>query len=71
MQIDVSKPEGNAFTVMGTVRRFLIDTARGDEVKRVLARMQAGDYKHLCEVATQVSNGSITFYHPTEDEFHG
>lgn len=61
MQINVKSQEGNAFAIMGAVQRLLKDAGRGDEVAGVMARMTSGDYRHLCEVAEEVTNGTFTF----------
>ena len=61
MNIDTSGPQGNAWAIMGIVSDLLKRTDRKDEVKEVMDRMMSGDYENLCEVATEVSNGVITF----------
>jgi len=59
MEIDKSSPDGNAFAIMGYVRRLLKDTGRYDEWPEVSERMKSGDYDNLCAVAEEVSHGSI------------
>lgn len=59
MKIYANRPEGNAFTIMGTVRSLLAQTGRKDEIPAVMERMTSGDYDNLCAVAEEVSNGSI------------
>lgn len=59
MEIDKRSPDGNAFAVMGYVRRLLRDVGRLDEWPAIRERMQSGDYDNLCAVAEEVTHGSI------------
>ena len=59
MDIDARSPDGNAFAIMGAVRRLLIDSGRGDDWPDTERRMQAGDYNNLCDIAEKVTYGSI------------
>ena len=68
MIIDVTSPDGNAFAIIGYVRRLLKAAGREDEIKATVDRMMSGDYANLCAVATEATNGSIEFYDPREDE---
>jgi hypothetical protein len=61
MEIDIRQPEGNAFAIMGVVRRYLRQTNQKDKIEEVLAEMMSGDYENLCEVAENVTHGAITF----------
>jgi len=61
-------PEGNAFAIMALVQRLLKDTGRKDEWPEVEQRMTSGDYDNLCQVAEEVSHGSISFEDDWEDE---
>ena len=62
MRINTSGPDGNAFSIMGVVKRFLRETGQEDKWDATREEMTAGDYVHLCEVATEVTCGAITFY---------
>ena len=69
MIIDKSAPEGNAFAVMGFVRRLLKETDRLDEWPAAQERMQSGDYNNLCAVASEVTYGAIEFIGPDADDW--
>lgn len=60
LEIDARSPDGNAFAIMGYVRRLLEGTSRRDEIPAIMERMRSGDYKNLCAVAEEVTFGSIT-----------
>lgn len=57
--INVKKPEGNAFCIMGTVSSILKQCGRRDEIPEVMARMKSGDYDNLCDVAEEVTHGTL------------
>ncbi len=59
MEIDATGPDGNAFAIMGYLRRLMVDTGRRNEVKTVLAQCMAGSYDQLCERVEEESFGSI------------
>lgn len=59
MLIDARKPEGNAFGIMAVVRDLLMQADRSAEWPAVQKRMMEGNYDHLCDVAEEVSFGSI------------
>ena len=59
MEIDATKPEGNAIHVMGYVQDLLEQVGRSDEWLEIVGRMKSGDYENLCQVAEDVTNGSI------------
>ena len=59
MEIDAQSEDGNVFVVMATVRRLLKDIGRMDRWPAVEARMKEGDYNHACDVAEEVTYGSI------------
>ncbi len=60
MEIDARGPDGNAFAIIGYVRRLLKKADREDEIAEACYRMMSGDYNNLCQVAEEVTNGSIT-----------
>jgi len=59
VEIDAQSEDGNVFVVMATVRRLLKDIGRMDRWPAVEARMKEGDYNHACDVAEEVTYGSI------------
>ncbi len=68
MEINIAGPDGNVFVIMGVARKLLEDTHRGDEIPLAMKRMQLGTYGEALAVATEVSNGSITFYDSRKDD---
>ena len=60
MEIDAKSPHGNAWYIISAVRKLLIDVGRGDEANKVSGRMRSGNYENLCNIAEEVTNGSIT-----------
>lgn len=60
MEIDATSPDGNAFTIIGLVKRILEETNRIDEWPDIEERMMSGDYNNLCDVAEEVTYGTIT-----------
>jgi len=62
IEIDLSGSQGNAFSVMGTVRSVLKQVGKSkDEIESVMTDMQSGDYAHLIEVAKTATDGLIEF----------
>ena len=59
MQIDARSTLGNAYYIMGAVEDLLKKVGRADEVAGVMQRMKSGDYENLCQVAEEVTFGSI------------
>lgn len=59
MQIDATAPEGNVYFIMAAVRRLLIDIGREDKWPAIEARMKSGDYNNACDVAEEVTHGSV------------
>ena len=68
MIIDRTAPEGNAYAIMGTVTALMRASGCADELPAIMVRMRSGDYNNLCRIATEVSNGSITFCDGEEDD---
>jgi len=68
MRIDAKGRDGNAFAIMGIVAKLLKATGRHDEIALVQARMMSGNYANLCDVAEEVSGGSIQIVNRGEDE---
>ncbi len=59
MKISAKASEGNAFAIMGSVRRWLQDNHRATDWPRVREEMKAKDYNHLCNTAELVTKGEI------------
>ena len=59
MEIDAKSPQGNAFYIIGAVCRLLKEVGRDSEVAAVREKMMSGNYDNLCEVAEEVTFGSI------------
>lgn len=59
MEIDAKAPEGNAFSIMGFVQELLCQSGRTDDTDDVMKRMRESDYENLCNVAEEVTFGSI------------
>mgnify|MGYP005825051743 CR=1 FL=1 len=58
--IDSTSPEGNAFSIMGTVKKVLQEMGKSKtEIEEAMERMKSGDYNDLCEVANSVTNGLV------------
>jgi hypothetical protein len=52
--IDLTGPDGNAFALMGNVKRWCRDLSFTEEnTSLILADMQSGDYDHLLEVVEE------------------
>ena len=60
IEIDTKSSDGNAFAIMGYVRRIFRELGR-DDFAKVQEDMMSGDYKHLCEVAERECEGLLTF----------
>jgi hypothetical protein len=59
MEIDARSPDGNAFTIMGYVRRLLKESGREADWPKVQERMMDGDYANLCAVAEEATFGCV------------
>lgn len=46
--IDLTGPQGNAFFLLGTARKWAKDL--GKDVNKIMEEMQESDYEHLLEV---------------------
>jgi hypothetical protein len=47
VEVQLTGQDGNAFAVLGTVRKALMDAGYGDDVEAFLAEATSGDYDHL------------------------
>lgn len=51
MTIDLSGPQGNAFFLLGTAKKLMVNLQFSPEqVEKVLDEMKSGDYNNLCNV---------------------
>ena len=59
VRLNLNSPDGNAFAIMGTVKKVL-EIAKVSEgvIDSILKEMKSGDYDHLCEIAGRI----ITLY---------
>lgn len=60
--IDKAGPEGNAFAIMGQVKKILEQTDRAHEWPEIQEKMMADDYDALCKVAEEETYGLIEIY---------
>ena len=51
----------NAFEIIATVAGILKQTGRSSEIREVRRKMMKGDYEHLKAVATEETQGVLTF----------
>ena len=58
--IDLSGPEGNAFCLLGTAKRFARQLEL--DVEKVMSEMQSGDYDNLVEVFDSYFGDYVTLY---------
>jgi hypothetical protein len=47
VEVQLTGQDGNAFAVLGAVRKALVDAGHDDEVEAFLAEATSGDYDHL------------------------
>jgi hypothetical protein len=47
VEVQLTGQDGNAFAVLGAVRKALVDAGYHDEVEAFLAEATSGDYDHL------------------------
>ena len=59
MEIDATKPEGNAFLIMGHVAELMKAAGRADEIPEIMEHMKSGNYANLCRIAEEETFGSI------------
>ena len=57
MTSQFSGPDGNAFMIMGIVRRYLIDIGESEGAKVYIVEATSGDYEHLLEVSLEYCPG--------------
>jgi hypothetical protein len=47
VEVQLTGEDGNAFAVLGVVRKALVDAGHQDEVEAFFAEATSGDYQHL------------------------
>jgi hypothetical protein len=47
VEVQLTGEDGNAFAVLGAVRKALVDAGHQDEVEAFFAEATSGDYQHL------------------------
>lgn len=47
VEVQLTGQDGNAFAVLGVVRKALVDAGHQDEVETFFAEATSGDYDHL------------------------
>ncbi len=47
VEVQLTGQDGNAFAVLGAVRKALVDAGHEDQVEAFLAQATSGDYDHL------------------------
>jgi hypothetical protein len=47
VEVQLTGEDGNAFAVLGAVRKALVDAGHQDEVEAFFAEATSGDYDHL------------------------
>jgi hypothetical protein len=51
VEVQLTGEDGNAFAVLGVVRKALVDAGHQDEVEAFFAEATSGDYQHLLGLA--------------------
>ena len=58
--IDSTSSEGNAFYIMGIVKKVLQQMGESKtEITEAVEKMQDGDYDNLCTIANEVTDGFV------------
>ena len=60
IEIDLTGPDGNAFVIMGYVKRLAEQLNRDTDV--ILKEMMSGDYENLIEVFDREFGDYVTLY---------
>ena len=61
MKNNVKSPQGNVFYIQGIVLQLLLAANREADIKRVMADMKSGDYRHALDVETRETFGILEF----------
>ncbi len=68
MRIDVDAPEGNAFYIIGQVRRFMKEIGDPDaHIEKVTKSMYECGYEELLEAAVEETKGWLEFWKDDEE----
>jgi hypothetical protein len=62
IEIDLTGPDGNAFTLMGYAKRFATQLEWEDKGAALINEMMEGDYEHLLEVFDNAFGEFVTLY---------
>jgi len=60
IEIDLTGPDGNAFALMGSAKRFARQL--GNDSNPIIEDMMSGDYEHLLEVFEEHFGSFVTLY---------
>jgi|TARA_R110002126_G_scaffold183937_1_gene332383 hypothetical protein len=62
IEYNLNGPEGNAFAVMGFVKKTMKDLSESQEdIKLVMNEMMSGDYEHLIATAEKAVGDYVEF----------
>lgn len=70
VRLNLNSPDGNAFAIMGTVKKVL-EVAKVSEgvIDSILKEMKSGDYDNLCEIAGRIITLYKTEHYENQDEY--
>lgn len=57
--IDAKGPDGNAYVIMAAVQSYLKQTDQRARIPMIMEAMRSSDYIFLCELAEEVTLGSV------------
>lgn len=57
--IDGKSPDGNAYVIMAAVTSYLKQTDQHHRITMIMEAMRSSDYIFLCELAEEVTLGSV------------
>ena len=58
--IDSTSSEGNAFYIMGIVKKVLQQMGESKtEIEKAMRKMESSDYENLCRVANEITDGFV------------
>lgn len=68
-RIDVHGPSGNAFCILGCVKRILKDLHVEPHIsKAILAEMKGGDYRHILRTTDAVFGSTLLEQYDEQDD---
>jgi len=63
IEIDLTGPQGNAYFLLGTAKKFVKQLGMGDSyIKEMLDKMMSGDYENLVKVFDDEFGSVVTLY---------